>query len=58
MLILIFFVINYPETLSKRVMLEKEYTMAKVILDEISRVTCIPRKYYNAMCEKIGLIKN
>ena len=43
------------ETLSKSVMLESDYTMVKMILDEVLRVICIPRKQYKAMCEKIGL---
>ena len=42
------------ETLSKLVMLESDYKMTKMILDEILRVRCIARKQYNAMCEKIG----
>ena len=43
------------ETLSKFVMLESDYTMVKMILDELLRVRCIPRKQYKAVCEKIGL---
>ena len=38
------------ETLSKTVMLESDYTMAKMILDELLRVRCIPRKQYIAVC--------
>ena len=36
-------------------MLESDYTMVKVILDELLRVRCIPRKQYKALCEQIGL---
>ena len=43
------------ETLSKSVMLESDYTMVQMIIDEILRVRCITRKHYKAMCEKIGL---
>ena len=46
------------ETLSKSVMTENDYTMTKMILDELLGVRCIPQKQYNAMCEKIGFIKN
>ena len=44
------------EILSKLDMLEGDYTMAKMILDELLRTKCIPRKKYKAMCEKIGLV--
>ena len=43
------------ETLSKSVMLESDYTMVQMIIDELLRVRCITRKQYKAMCEKIGL---
>ena len=44
------------EILSKPDMLESDYTMAKMILDELLRTKCIPRKQYNGMCKQIGLI--
>ena len=37
-------------------MLESDYTMVQMILDELISVRRIPRKEYKAMCEKIGLI--
>ena len=37
-------------------MIESDYTMTKMILDELLRTKCIPRKQYDAMCKKIGLI--
>ena len=44
------------ETLSKSIMLESDYTMAKMIIDELLRVKCITRKRHNAMCKNIGFI--
>ena len=44
------------ETLSKSIMLESDYTMAKMIIDELLRVNCITRKQHNAMFKKIGFI--
>ena len=44
------------EILSKPNMLERDYTMTKMILDELLRTKCIPRKQYNAMCKQIGLV--
>ena len=44
------------ETLSQSVMLESNFIMVKMILDELLRVRCIPRKQFKAMCEKIGLL--
>ena len=35
-------------------MLESDYTMVQMILDEILRVRCIPRNQNKAVCEKIG----
>ena len=46
------------ETLSKSVMLESDYTMVKMVLDEFLKVRCISRKQYKRVCEKIRLIKN
>ena len=37
------------EILSKLHMIESDYTMTKMILDELLRTKCIPRKQYNAM---------
>ena len=37
-------------------MSENDYTMSKMILDELLRTKCIPRKQYNAMCKQIGLV--
>ena len=44
------------EILSKPDMLENDYTMSKMILDELFRTKCISRKEYNALCKNIGLI--
>ena len=44
------------EILSKPDMLENDYTMCKMILDELLRTKCISRKDYNAFCKNIGLI--
>ena len=47
---------NLREILSKPEMLELDYTMSKMILDEILRVKCISRKDYNSVCKSIGFI--
>ena len=44
------------EILSTPNMLESDYTMTKMILDELLRTKCVPRKQYNAMCKQIGLV--
>ena len=44
------------EILSKPEMLELDYTMSKMILDELLRVKCISRKVYNSVCKNIGFI--
>ena len=44
------------EILSKPDMSENDYTMSKMILDELLRTNSIPRKNYNAICKNIGLI--
>ena len=44
------------EILSKPDMIENDYTMCKMILDELLRTKCIPRKEYIAICKNIGLI--
>ena len=36
-------------------MIESDYTMTQMIIDELLRVRCITRKQYNVMCKKIGL---
>ena len=35
---------------------ESDYTMSKIILDELLRTKSIPRKEYNAICKNLGLI--
>ena len=47
---------NLREISSKPDMKENDYTMTKMILDELLRTKCIPRKQYNAMCKQRGLI--
>ena len=37
-------------------MIETDYTMSKMILDELLRTKSISRKDYNAICKNIGLI--
>ena len=37
-------------------MVESDYTMSKMILDEILRTKCISRKDYNSICKNIGLV--
>ena len=44
------------EILSKSDMSENEYTMSKMILDELLRTKSITRKDYNSICKNIGLI--
>ncbi len=44
------------EILSKPNMLESDYTMSKMILDELLSTKCIPRKEYNAICKNLGLL--
>ena len=44
------------EILSKPDMLENDYTMSKMILDELLRTKCISRKEYNAIFKNLGLI--
>ena len=44
------------EILSKPDMLENDYSMSKMILDELLRTKCISRKDYNAFCKNIGVI--
>ena len=44
------------EILSKSDIIESDYIMLKMIIDELFRVKCITRKQYKAMLEKIGLV--
>ena len=44
------------EILSKPDMVENDYRMSKMILDELLRTKCIPRKQYNTTCKQIGLV--
>ena len=44
------------EILSKPDMLENDYTMLKMILNELLRTKCISRKQYNAICKNIELL--
>ena len=44
------------EILSKPDMVENDYTMSKMILDELLRTKCILRKHYNTTCKQIGLV--
>ena len=44
------------EILSKPDMVESDYSMSKMILDELLRTKCISRKDYNGICKNIGLI--
>ena len=37
-------------------MSENDYTMSKMILDELLRTKSISRKQYNALCKNIGLV--
>ena len=43
------------DILSKLDMTDSDYTMAKMILDELLRTKSIPKKQYNAMCKQLGL---
>ena len=43
------------EILSKPDMIESDYTMSEMILDEKFRTKSVPRKEYNAICKNIGL---
>ena len=44
------------EILSKPDMVESDYTMLKMILNELLRTKCISRKQYNAICKNIELL--
>ena len=44
------------EILSKSDMTENDYTISKMILDELLRTKCMPRKDYNSICKNLGLI--
>ena len=44
------------EILSKPDMSENDFTMSKMILDELLRTKSVTRKYYNAIFKNIGLI--
>ena len=44
------------EILSKLDIIESDYTMSKMILDELLRTKSISRKDYNAICKNIGLV--
>ena len=44
------------EILSKPDMSENDFTMTKMILDELLRTKSIPKKQYNAICKQIGLV--
>ena len=44
------------EILSKPDMIESDFTMSKMILDELLITKSISRKDYNAICKNIGLI--
>ena len=35
---------------------ENDYTMSKMIIEELLRTKCISRKEYNGICKNIGLI--
>ena len=37
-------------------MSENDFTMTKMILDELLRTKSIPKKQYNAICKQIGLV--
>ena len=43
------------ETLSKSVMLESDYTMIKMIIDELLRVKAITKRQHNTICKKCDL---
>ena len=44
------------EILSKSDMIESDYTMTKMILDELLRSKCISKKQYNGISKNIGLL--
>ena len=44
------------EILSKSNMTENDYTISKMILDELLRTKCIARKEYIGICKNIGLV--
>ena len=44
------------EVLSKSYMIENDYTMSKMILDELLRTKCVSRRDYNSICKNIGLV--
>ena len=46
------------EIVKKPVRSESDYITAQMIIDELYRTKCIPRKQYKALCEKIKLVKN
>ena len=37
-------------------MIESDYTMSKMILDELLRTNCVLRKDYNSICKNLGLV--
>ena len=43
------------DILSKPDMTESDYTMSKMLLDELLRTKSITRKDYNGMCKQIGI---
>ena len=47
---------NLREILSKPDMSESDYTMTKMILDELLRTKSIPKKQSNALRKQIGLV--
>ena len=47
---------KFREIVTKPVMLEDDYTMSKMIIDELLRTKCIPRKQHKALCEKLGFV--
>ena len=44
------------DILSKSDMTENDFTMSKMILDELLRIKSISRKDYNAICKDLGLM--
>ena len=47
---------KFREILTKPDMIDSDYTMSKMILDELLRTKSISRKDYNAICKNIGLV--
>ena len=45
------------EVLSNSDMIENDYTMFKMILDELLRTKCVSRRDYNSICKIIGLVQ-